>query len=255
MNKNGDRRMQAIILAAGIGKRLQPLTNDIPKCMVSIKGKPIIYYIMRQLAKCRQVKEVIIVCGYKAEAIQNYLGKEFEGMKITYIFNDKYATTNNVYSLYLAKENITSDCLLLESDLYYGGGVIDKVICGKDDCTILVSPYNSETMDGTVVFAKGCYAKSLVVKAHQDEELNLDSAYKTVNIYKFSKNFICDKFMPAVEFYVKMGNLNSYYELVLGSLIYYRNDRIAIQVIPENCWYEIDDINDLKRAEQGSVQG
>ena len=250
MTKDGDRRMQAIILAAGVGKRLKPLTNDIPKCMVLIKEKPIIYYTMKQLAKCQQVKEVIIVCGYKAEAIQSYLGDKFDDMKITYIMNEKYETTNNVYSLFLTKGRITSDCLLLESDLYYGDGVIEKVLGEEDDCDILVSPYNPKTMNGTVVFAERGYVKSLVVKAHQDVDIDLSSAYKTVNIYRFSKDFFCNKLMPSVELYVQMGNLNSYYELVLGSLIYYRNNRIAIQVVSEDCWYEIDDVNDLERAEQ-----
>lgn len=242
--------MQAIILAAGIGKRLRPLTDSIPKCMVLVKEKPILYYIMKQLVKHKEIEEVIVVCGYRAEVIQSYLGDEFEGVKVVYVINDKYETTNNVYSLYLVKGMIYADCLLLESDLYYGDGVIEEVINGGDDCNILVSPYNPETMDGTVVFAEGRFVKSLVVKAHQDDTVNMRSAYKTVNIYRFNKDFFCNKFMPAVELYVRMGNLNSYYELVLGALIYYRNDQIAINVISEECWYEIDDIGDLKRAEQ-----
>lgn len=244
--------MQAIILAAGIGKRLRPLTDEIPKCMVAIKGKPIIYYIMNQLAQSKKVETVIIVCGYKAEVIQNYLGQEFEGMKIEYIINERYESTNNVYSLSLVKDRVVSDCLLLESDLYYRDDVIGKIIDSRGDCNILVSPYNPNTMDGTVVLAEGERAKSLVVKAHQDGTFAIDSSYKTVNIYRFSRDFFCKKFMPSVELYVNMGNLNSYYELVLGTLIYYRNDDIYMTVISEDTWYEIDDINDLERAELSS---
>ena len=237
--------MQAIILAAGIGKRLKPLTEKCPKCMVEVKGKPIIINMLDELVCSKKIKEVLIVCGYMADKIQELIGNDYRGLKIDYIINPKYESTNNVYSLYLAKDWVDSDCILLESDLYYKSDLMNAILSEEHDCSILVSPFNEKTMNGTIIVADNMRAKALVVKAHQDSAVDYSRAYKTVNVYKFGKAFWTEKFMPALDLYIKTGNLNSYYELVLGSLIYYQNDDIAIKMIGEDRWYEIDDIHDL----------
>lgn len=240
--------MQAIILAAGIGKRLQPFTKSIPKCMIKIKNKPLIFRALDCLSDTGKIKEVIIVCGYKSDIIQKSIGTLYKGMKIYYIINEKYEKTNNVFSLYMVGNMIKEDCLLLECDLFYQRDVIDAIIDGKADCDILVSPFNKITMDGTIVIEKDGKAMELLIKAHQDPNKDYKSAYKTVNIYRFEKNFFNKKLMPALKNYVETGNLQSYYELVLGALIYFRNDNIQIKVIDEKRWYEIDDIQDYERA-------
>ena len=242
--------MQAIILAAGKGERLQPLTNTMPKCMVKIKGKPLIYNTLDYLSQTGKVEEVIIVCGYMANMIQRNVGKCYHGMKINYILNDRYEITNNVYSLYLTKDKIDTDCLLLECDLFYQQDVIEAIIDGNADCNILVSPYNKRTMDGTIVLIENGYVKELLIKAHQDTNKDYSYAYKTVNIYRFKENFFNGKLMPALDTFIKTCNANSYYELVIGSLIYYRNDNIQINTIDESRLYEIDDLKDYERANQ-----
>lgn len=241
--------MQAIILAAGYGKRLQPVTYNLPKCMVPVKGIPLLVNTLEWICYSGRINNVLIVIGHMAEFVKSHIGNSYKNIKIDYVCNDLYQSTNNVYSLYLTKDWIHDDCLLLECDLYYRKDLIDTIITGKGDCSILVSKYNRETMDGTAIIAEGNIAKELVIKRHQCGHFDYENAYKTVNIYKFKKNFIVNKFMPAIELYVKTGNLDSYYELVLGSLIYFRNDDIRIVEIDENYWYEIDDVKDLEIAE------
>lgn len=240
--------MQAIILAAGKGERLQPLTNTMPKCMVKIQNQPLIIHTLNHLSTTGKIDEVIIVCGYMASMIQEYIGDIYQGMRISYIENKKFDITNNVYSLYLVGNKIHMDCILLECDLYYQQSVIDSIIDSDADCSIVVSLYNKKTMDGTIVIANNGMAKELLIKSHQDEERDYSDAYKTVNIYKFKETFYNKKLSPALETYIKTGNLQSYYELVLGSLIYYRNDNIRINVVDENLWYEIDDLKDYERV-------
>ncbi len=242
--------MQAIILAAGKGERLRPLTDTIPKCMVKVKDKPLIFHILDHLASTGKIHEVIIVCGYMANVIEENVGNSYKGMSINYIENKKYETTNNVYSLYMVGHRIKEDCLLLECDLFYQQDVIDTIIDSNADCNILVSPYDKEYMDGTVILAENNIARELVVKAHQDKNMDYRHAFKTVNIYKFKESFFNGKLMPALETYVDTGNRQSYYELVLGSLIYYRNDNIRTVLINANRWYEIDDLADYERANQ-----
>lgn len=245
--------MQAIILAAGKGNRLQPMTDNIPKCMVQVKDKPLICNALDRLASTGKIDKIFIVCGYMGDVIQKNLGNSYQGMEIEYIVNEKYETTNNVYSLYMVGNRIKSDCLLLECDLFYGQDVIDTIMEGEADCNILVSPFNKETMDGTVIITENENAKALLIKAHQEKDKDYSYAYKTVNIYRFKEKFFNEKLMPALETYVNTGNLQSYYELVLGSLIYYRNDDIKVNIIDENRWYEIDDMKDYERANSAEL--
>lgn len=242
--------MQAIILAAGKGERLRPLTDTMPKCMVPIKKKPLIVHTLDRLSETGKIDEVLIVCGYRAEVIQGHIGNSYCGMKIDYIVNDRYESTNNVYSLYMVGDRIRADCILLECDLFYQQDVIATVLEGDADCNILVSPYNPQTMNGTIVTVKEGDVKELLIKAHQNPGKDYSKAFKTVNIYRFSEGFFNGKLMPNLEVYVKTGNLQSYYELVIGALIYYGNDRIKANIIDESRWYEIDDMQDYEKVEK-----
>lgn len=241
--------MQAIILAAGMGKRLSPLTDECPKSLVKVNGKPLIINALDILASYG-VERTVIVVGYKHEMLIETIGYSYNGMAISYVENPEYASTNNVYSFYLTKDYIHDDALLLECDLFYHKELIGKLLETGGECSIMVSPYDAETMDGTVVFAdENDAAKRLVVKRFQDEKFDFTDALKTVNIYKFTKNFLKNKFYPAVETYVKTQDLDNYYEFVLGSLVYYRNDIRVLRVSADE-WAEVDSFEDLEIAER-----
>jgi choline kinase len=241
--------MQALILAAGFGKRLQPITNRIPKSLVEINGTPLLINALNCLSS-RNITEVLIVVGDKKEQIIDKIGHQYKEMKITYIENPLYRKTNNVYSFWLAKNYIHDDLLMLECDLFYTNTLIDKMINESiASCNILVSKYNPVTMDGTIVKTNSnnniC---SLTIKRNQTADFDYSDKSKTVNVYFFRKLFITEKFLPIIETYIKTQSVNSYYELVLGSLIYWGNDDIRAIYIDESEWCEIDDVKDLERA-------
>jgi choline kinase len=242
--------MKGLILAAGFGKRLQPITNKIPKCLVEVKGKPLLVSSLNNMKKVG-IDEAIIVTGHKNDIVISTIGFEFNGMKIIYVHNKNYESTNNIYSLWLARDYIDDDIILAECDLYYNVKLLEDLLTSDADCTILTSDFNEKTMDGTIIEIDSNYrAKALVTKKAQGKGYNYSNSKKTINIYKFSKNFIVEKFIPSIDNYIKSQNANSYYELVLGSLIYYNNDNIKVINEPENLWYEIDNIEDLDRANQ-----
>jgi NDP-sugar pyrophosphorylase family protein len=139
---------------------------------------------------------------------------------------------------------------MLECDLFYRKELIDKILQESDaSCSLLVSRYNSDTMNGTVVTTdKNNTVLSLVIKRNQKENFDYSDVAKTVNIYFFKKPFIVGKFLPTIETYIETQSDNSYYELVLGSLIYYGNDDIRAIYVDESEWCEIDDTDDLKKA-------
>lgn len=241
--------MQALILAAGLGRRLLPITDTIPKAMAEVNGAPLLVNALDHLSG-RGITEVILVTGYMGDTIRQRIGAVYRGMRIIYVENPLYETTNNIYSLYLAERYLHDDLLMLECDLFYRRELINGVIGAPADCTVLVSRYNPLTMDGTVVSADETgKATMMYLRRHQGPGFDYADKYKTVNIYVYKKDFLIKKFLPAVEQYIRTQTTNSYYEMVLGSLIYFGNDDIRILSINESEWCEIDDTKDLERAE------
>ena len=242
--------MQAIILAAGMGSRLKEKTKETPKALIPINGTPLIVNTLNILSQYN-ISEVIIVVGYLKEKIKLYLGTSYNNMKITYIDNNLFKESNNIYSLFLTKDYIKDDILLLECDLYFPKKLLEKIVNEKATCNILVSKYNSKTMNGTVVkIDNNNNVSELIIKSKQNEKFQYDDKYKTVNIYKFSKDFFLKKYIPTIDLYIKTESMNSYYELVLGALIYYGNDEFKAIIVDENLWREIDDAKDLEIAER-----
>ena len=144
--------MQAIMLAAGKGSRLGKYTKNNTKCMLNIHGKTLLERAIDALIEA-DIKDFIIVLGYKGENVKKYIGeKELDKkINITYINNDIYDTTNNIYSLYLAKDYLVKDdTILLESDLIYDTSIVKKLVNSKYESAAVVAKYE-EWMDGTVV--------------------------------------------------------------------------------------------------------
>lgn len=240
--------MKALILAAGFGKRLRPLTNSIPKPMVEVKGVPLLINALNNLVDCG-ISDIGIVVGHMADYIREKVGSEYRGARITYFENARYLETNNVVSLYVAKEFMDDDVLLLEADLFYRKNLIEKLLQSDGECAILVSPFNQETMDGTVVQTNDeNNVESLILGKWQKADQDYSGMKKTVNLYRFSRNFVQKKYMPLIDWYVNNMGENSYYEKVLGALLYLRECNAKIVEVPESEWCEIDDVEDLERA-------
>ena len=215
--------MKALILAAGFGKRLRPITNTIPKSMVEVNGTPLLCNALNNVTACG-ITEIGIVVGHMADYIREKIGNEWNGVPVRYFENARYLETNNVVSLY------------------------ERLLEGKGECSILVSPFNPATMDGSVIRVDGDKALELILGKWQDADFDYAPTRKTVNMYKFEKDFVKNKYMPLIRWYVESMGENSYYEKVLGSLMYYRECDFRIVEVPEEMWCEVDDADDLARA-------
>ena len=181
--------MQALILAAGMGKRLGDYTKNNTKCMVPVNGTPLIDRVLKQLSELA-LNRVVIVAGYEGKKLMDYLGEEKNGLKIEYVNNPVYDKTNNIYSLALAKDKLMEDdTLLIESDLIFDDGMFKLLLENPFPNLALVAKYES-WMDGTMVrIDEDNNIVNFVPKAAFRYE-DTDLYYKTVNIYKFSKEFL-----------------------------------------------------------------
>ena len=246
--------MQAVILAAGMGKRLKELTSEATKCMVKVNGVAIIDRMLGYLDKLG-LSRIVVVVGYEGEKLRAYIDALAVSTPITYVDNDIYYKTNNIYSLYLAKDYLLEeDTLLLESDLVFEEAVLKKIAEHPYPSLVLVDKFES-WMDGTVVtLDEHDGIKAFVTKREFDFN-KTDAYYKTVNIYKFSRTFSQLYYVPFLEIYCKAMGTNEYYEQVLKVITFMEDPQIKAVKLTGEKWYEIDDVQDLDIAETIFLEG
>lgn len=239
--------MQAIILAAGMGKRLKELTQDRTKCMVQVNGVALIDRMLHQI-ESRHLSRIVIVVGYEGEKLMKYIDTLGIRTPIVYVQNPIYDKTNNIYSLALAKDYLCQDdTLLFESDLIFEDAVIDQLLDDPRETLALVDKYES-WMDGTCVKLgpDDSIASFVPSKNFRFEEAH--EYYKTVNIYKFGRHFSRTHYVPFLEAYSKALGNNEYYEQVLRVITMLDDPEIRAKRLNGQLWYEIDDIQDLDIA-------
>ena len=240
--------MQAIILAAGMGKRLKELTTNNTKCMVKVNGITMIERMLGQLEKYH-LSRIVIVTGYEGQKLVDFINTLEIQTPVVYIDNPIYDRTNNIYSLALAKKYlIQEDTILLESDIIFEDSVLDILIQDERDTLALVDKYES-WMDGTCIKIDENDNIISFVPGKNFDFREKDSYYKTVNIYKFSRHFSETHYVPFLEAYSSALGNNEYYEQVLRVIAVLDNPGIKAKRLNGQCWYEIDDIQDLDIAE------
>ena len=238
-----------MILAAGMGKRLKDLTKDNTKCMVKVNGVSLIERMLSQLDQLN-LSRIVIVVGYKGDLLKSYIQGLGVKTPITYVENPIYDQTNNIYSLFLARDYLCqADTLLLESDLIFEDTVLNEIINDPRDSLALVDKYES-WMDGTVVRLRSDDSIYDFTSSRKMDFSNSWKYYKTVNIYKFSKKFSEHTYVPFLEAYCQALGRNEYYEQVLKVITMLENPGIYAKRLPAGSkWYEIDDVQDLDIAQ------
>ena len=240
--------MQAIILAAGMGKRLKELTRNNTKCMVKVNGVTLIDRMLHQIEELN-LSRVVIVVGYEGKKLIDYISTFDLKTPIVFIENPVYDKTNNIYSLSLAKDWLCKeDTLLFESDLIFEDDIIKELIEDPRETLALVDKYEA-WMDGTCVKlgADDRIEEFISGKKLRYEEIK--EYYKTVNIYKFGKRFSTTHYVPFLEAYQSALGENEYYEQVLRVITLLDEPEIQAKRLNGQRWYEIDDIQDLDIAE------
>lgn len=240
--------MQAIILAAGMGKRLKELTQNNTKCMVKVNGITLIERMLHQIER-QHLSRIVVVVGYEGQKLIDYIDTLNIQTPIVYVNNPVYDKTNNIYSLALAKDwLVKEDTLLFESDLIFEDSVLEAIVSDPRETLALVDKYEP-WMDGTCVKLSEDDVIEAFVPGKRFKFNEIKDYYKTVNIYKFSKNFSETHYVPFLDAYQSALGENEYYEQVLRVITMLDEPGIWAKRLNGEKWYEIDDIQDLDIAE------
>ena len=239
--------MQAVILAAGMGKRLKELTATTPKCMVKVNGISLIERTLKSLEKL-SLSKIVIVDGYESEKLRAFIKTLGIETQIDFVHNPIFDKTNNIYSLYLAKDFLAADdTLLLESDIIFEEHILSDLANLPAENVALVSKYK-DGLDGTCVKlqADGAISAFISGKNLVDEEKS--EYFKTVNFYKLGKDFLKNLYLPSLEIYRAKHGDNEYYEAVFGALVKENPRCMYSHCLRGEKWYEIDNKADLSAA-------
>ena len=241
--------MQAIILAAGMGRRLGELTKENTKCMVPVNGTRLIDRLLGQLSGLA-LNRVIIVVGYQGQKLIDYIGHRYDNqLKIEFAENPIYDKTNNIYSLSIVKDQLQEDdTLLIESDLIFSDRFFPMILENPYPNLALVAKYES-WMDGTMVRLDDEQNIVNFISKEAFDYNDVASYDKTVNIYKFSKDFLQHQYVPFLDAYTKAVGNNEYYENVLRIISLLNSHNMKALPVGNEKWYEIDDKQDLDIAE------
>ena len=230
----------ALLLAAGTGSRLRPLTLDAPKCLTEVSGEPILARLLDNL-RVQGIKRLVVVTGYLDHCVREFLEENAADMQLEYVFNPVYQTTNNIYSLWLAKKAIEEPFVLIESDLVFEASMLEPMLIPDRIAVSNILPW----MNGTMVELN---ADKAVKAFHVSHDVDDERRYKTVNICSLSSQS-WQRVIARLDRYIEEGRVNEYYETVFAEMVADASLEFDAVLFNENKWYEIDAMEDLHQAE------
>lgn len=232
--------MKAIIKAAGLGSRLMPLTNEIPKTLVKINGKPILGNILDALIAIN-ASPIVIIVGYKAQKIIDFCIKNYPKTIFHFIFNPEYATKNPTYSMYLAKEHMNEDLIMLNCDVIFDKEILFDLV--KQPNSIIVVDEQKKQYSPKVIINGG-----KIVEINDNIPLELVGG-TSLDILKLLKNEAIIFKNGLVELIEIKNQIKSRNELITD-LIKHKHMTIFAYNVSGKKWQEIDNLDDLKKAEE-----
>ena len=238
--------MQAIILAAGLAKRLRPLTDTTPKCLLDVGGKNLLHRTMDNIIS-NGIKEFIFVTGYRENMIKDFLKKNFPNVKIDFITNSDYSNNNNSYSLWMTKDFVIDDFILLDSDILFNAGIITKLLNDENENAAAVN--KSVKLDEEQIKVT-LDSKNRILRMAKDVPLD-EAVGESIGIEKFSKSFGREIFEILDRKILKENNVNEFYEKTFEEIISrndVRNSIYCVDVSEYEC-IEIDTVEDYYKAQ------
>lgn len=236
--------MKALILAAGMGSRLLPITESIPKSLVSVNGKPI---LLKQIENLRMngIKDITIVSGYKANILKQVVHDIYPEIHI--VESTSFATTNNMYSAWIGLKQMFMNgniepFIMMNADVFFDSNVLQSLLIdpSSDAIVVDIGRYNEESMK---VMEKD--GRLIMISKQISSEKALGSS---IDVYKFSDVGGSAFYESCSRFIEEKKELGLWSEVALNSVL--EAGCVPFYACPVNGrWYEIDDLNDLAAAE------
>lgn len=231
--------MKALILASGMGKRLYPLTKDIPKPLIRIQDKEILGFQIDNLIECR-ITDIIITTGPFENKIKGYVKKNYHNINASYVKNSRYNSTNYIYSMWLTKKLIDDDIILLHGDLLFDKRLLERMINKKENCVLVNKKMKLPEKD-----FKAVIEDNRVIKI--GTKFFGKNAFACFPMYKFfKKDFLL--WLNECEKYIEKGNVKIYAEDVFNKI----SNKVLLHPMYFNneICMEIDTKENVKRAEK-----
>lgn len=237
---------RAVILVAGLGRRLGRASRDLPKPLTEIGGESILERSIRTLAEAG-VRDVVLVTGHLADVVRDRIGSGFAGVDVRYAHNPRYAETNNLYSLWCARDWLDRDVLLAEGDVAFGAELLGTVPDGSRDNVVFAGVHARE-LRGTVVRSDGAgRVTAYLTDRDQPDDFDTAGTLKTANVYLLRGGYLRDALLPALAAEVEAGGAGGYYDYALAAS--FGAARWVVADVSSVPWYEVDDPGDRLQAE------
>ena len=241
--------MKSVILAAGVSARLRPLTNNTPKCLLKIGGKTILERTLDNLL-AYNLNDLIIVTGYLQEQIKSFIADKYPQLNVTYIFNDKYDTTNNIYSLWMTKDLVmNNEMLLLDSDILFDKKILGLLLnSDHSNCLALRSDHKLSDEEIKVKLNND----GSIAEISKKVDLK-DAVGESIGIEKFDTEFT-NKLFEILDRKILVENkVKIFYEAAFQDAINDGNKIYAVDIGSLKC-IELDFAEDIDRAEKEVIQ-
>ncbi len=238
--QSNNRITTVLLLAAGTGSRLFPLTNQAPKCLTLVNEVSILERLVENLV-IQGIKKLVVVTGHLSASIEKFLGHSYKSISVEYIHSPLYKTTNNIYSLWMAREIMKTPFILIESDLVFDASLLNEMVYPDRMAVARIKNW----MNGTTVTIN---KDKKVLGFKKDTTFCKDfTKYKTVNIYSFSLA-TWEIISLRLDEHIQAKKVNGYYETVFSELIDESLFSLKAVSFDEKAWYEIDTLKDLTEA-------
>jgi histidinol-phosphate/aromatic aminotransferase/cobyric acid decarboxylase-like protein/choline kinase len=244
----GGAPVKSIVLAAGAGARMRPLSIATHKSLLPVGDSTILGRIVEGLLGIG-VTDILVVTGHLGEQVRAFLAGRHPDVPFRFLHNTRYRETNNIVSLAMALDQteFDSDVILIECDVLFQPAMLARLTSPERGNIALVDRYRPG-MDGTVVSVERGVVTQVFPPHLQTEDFDYRDKYKTVNIYRFDRDFCRNRLQPLLSCYANVIDSGCYYELVLGMLINMQRETVRAEIVDGSEWAEVDDPNDLAAA-------
>ena len=233
--------MKAIILAAGVGKRLWPVTQHHPKCLIQIGGRTLLDRYLRELA-ANGIADATLVVGYKQEMIRAAAGTMAHGVAIRYLVNEDYQR-GSISSLWLAREELTTDVLIMDADVLFHREILRRLIRSSHQTALLLDETVKQQTEECMAIVRGGRIVALTKRMPE----RYDLAGEGVGFLRVGRSDGA-ALVRSLAGYIEQDRWNMEYED--GLLEFFAEVRVGYERIGGLPWTEIDFPEDVTRAER-----